>query len=301
MQGLVSPHMARIAVISDIHGNPIALDAVIADIREKEVDEVLVGGDLVGRGPLGSEVVDRISEEGWRCVRGNHEDYLINFWKNDVPPQWLETDQWAASRWMAAELDSDHIDYIDALPFTISSEVAPSMRLFHGSPESYSDGIGDWTPDETLQRHWDSIDEHVLACAHTHRPLIRKVEDGLIVNVGSVGLPFNGDWRAQYAVFDFDEGDWDAAFEYVEYDRDSFLDAYDSTGFLDEGDVTAHLLRKEVEHARPFLVPFLKWTEFTNRSATMDEVDGFLELYDPQCSMSEFLRFLQDQRAHTDE
>jgi predicted phosphodiesterase len=289
--------MTRIAVISDIHSNPMALDAVIDDIERQSVDEVLVGGDLVGRGPLGSAVVERIIDSGWACVRGNHEDYLINFWREDVPPQWLETDQWAASRWMAAELDESHIEYMDSLPFTISSRIEPSLRLFHGSPESHSDGIGEWTSESKLERHWNAIDEHVLACAHTHRPLVRRVKGGLIVNVGSVGLPFNGDPRAQYAIFTYEDGDWDVDFAYVEYDRDTFLQSYDSTGFLEEGDVTAQLLKMEVEHARPFLVPFLKWTEYTGRSTDQSSIEPFLDVYNPECTMQEFFELLQREKS----
>lgn len=290
--------MTRIAVISDIHANPFALDAVVEDIDRRDIDEILVGGDLVGRGPLGSAVIERVAENQWACVRGNHEDYLINFWKEDVPPQWLVTDQWAASRWMAAELDQEHIEYIDALPFTVSSSLEPTLRLFHGSPDSHSDGIGDWTSDQKLERHWDAIDEHVLACAHTHRPLVRQVRGGLIVNVGSVGLPFNGDPRAQYAIFEHQAGDWDVDFIGVDYDRGALLDAYESTGFLEQGDVTALLLKMEVEHARPFLVPFLKWTEFTGRTADRDQVEPFLDIYDPECSMKEFFELLQREEAN---
>jgi putative phosphoesterase len=291
--------MTRIAVISDIHGNPVALDAVIDDIEQRDIDEVLVGGDLVGRGPLGSAVVERIAERQWACVRGNHEDYLINFFKKDVPPEWLVTDEWAASRWMAAELDEAHIEYMDALPFTVSSSLEPSLRLFHGSPDSHSDGIGDWTSESKLERHWDAIDEHVLACAHTHRPLVRDVKGGLIVNVGSVGLPFNGDWRAQYAIFEFDGLDWDVEFATVEYDRDRFLESYERTGFLQEGDVTARLLKMEVEDARPYLVPFLKWAEYTNRTPNATQLAPFLDVYDPQCTMKEFFELLQREETRS--
>ncbi len=71
--------MARIAVIADIHGNMPALEAVISDLADQAVDEVLVGGDLVGRGPEGSRVVKRVRELGWPAIGGNHEDYLLAF------------------------------------------------------------------------------------------------------------------------------------------------------------------------------------------------------------------------------
>ena len=77
--------MTLIAVLADVHGNVPALEAVLDDIVAQRPDEVLVGGDLVGRGPCGKEVVLRLSELGWRGVRGNHEDYLLAFRHRRVP------------------------------------------------------------------------------------------------------------------------------------------------------------------------------------------------------------------------
>ena len=72
--------------------------------------------------------------------------------------------------------------------------------LYHGSPRSHSEGLGTWSSDERLQQHLDSIDADVLVCAHTHRPMERPLAGGTVINVGAVGLPFNGDRRAQYAI-----------------------------------------------------------------------------------------------------
>jgi predicted phosphodiesterase len=284
--------MQRIAVISDIHANPFALEAVVDDISQVGVDEVIVGGDLVGRGPHGSAVVDHIRELGWKSVRGNHEDYTLEFRRESVPQSWLNDIQWAASRWMAQELDDEHADYLDTLPFTLTAECAPSLRVFHGSPRSYREGIGEWTCTEKLAEHFESIEEPLLVCAHTHRPLVREVGDGLIVNVGSVGLPFNGDWRAQYVIFSSSPSGWDVEFRQVEYDRKAFLDAYETSGFLDAGNISALLLRKEVKHARPFLVPFMKWTELADRPARIESVEAFLKVYSPDMTMREFFELL---------
>jgi hypothetical protein len=88
--------MPRIAILADIHGNTPAFDAVAADIDAVAPDEVIVAGDLVGRGPQGNAVVERVIARGWRSVRGNHEDYLINFRRNRVDPTWLISEDWSA-------------------------------------------------------------------------------------------------------------------------------------------------------------------------------------------------------------
>ncbi len=282
----------RIAVLADIHANLPALEAVIEDIDRQGVDEVLVGGDLVGRGPQGSAVVRRISERGWRSVRGNHEDYLLSFCRSEVPASWLSTEEWAASRWMAAELDSDSAAYIDALPFSMTSALTDELRLVHGSPRSNCEGIGVWTPAEDLESHLSLVDESVLICGHTHRTMERHLPLGLVVNVGSVGLPFNGDWRAQYAILTRLPDGWHVEFRQIPYDREAFLNAYESSGFLADGGVTATLLRMEVSHARPFLVPFMKWTTARDLDMSTAHIADFLDIYNPNRPLAEFFALL---------
>lgn len=282
----------RIAIIADIHANLPALEAVEADIAVRGIDEVLVAGDLVGRGCQGTQTVTRIAERGWRAIRGNHEDYLLNFRRREVPASWLEAPEWAAARWMAAELDGASVDFLDALPFTCTAEFAPQIRLYHGSPLSYCEGLGTWTRDATLQAHLTSIEENVLVCAHTHRPLLKRLDEGLVVNVGSVGLPFNGDTRAQYAILSENEGHVDVEFRQVPYDRERSRIAYEGSGFLEEGGVTAHLLLMEIDHARPFLVPFLKWIEALELEGLLKYLPHFLDIYDPGLPLSEFFQKL---------
>ncbi len=281
--------MPRIAVLSDIHGNVPALEAVIEDLAGRAVDEVLVGGDLVGRGPQGTAVVRRIAELGWRTIRGNHEEYLLEFRAGDVPAEWLHAAEWSAARWMAAELGADEARWIEALPFSLTSRLAPGLRLVHGTPSSTREGIGPWTSDRRIGEHWSRVDEDLLVCAHTHRPLRREVEGGLVVNVGSVGLPFNRDRRAQYAILEIGEGGaapgdargWRVEMRAVPYDLDRILRIYDETGFLAAGGVTARLLRMELEHAAPLLVPFLEWCKACGEAPDEDRLVRFAEAHTP--------------------
>lgn len=287
--------MSRIAVVADIHANMPALDAVVADIDRRDVDEVLVGGDLVGRGPQGRRVVETVDELGWSCIRGNHEDYVLQFRRRDVPDDWLEAEIWAASRWMADELGDWHETFIDSLPFSTTAESAPGLRLVHGSPTSYHEGLGEWTSEETLREHLDSIDERLLVCAHTHRPLHRELSAGQIVNVGSVGLPFNGDSRAHYAIFESSGDGWEVEFRRIDYDRNRFLEIYEETGFLEEGGITASILRMEVETARPYVVPFRKWAEIEGVRPTESNFAEFLEIYDDDMSLRSFFSIVREE------
>lgn len=271
--------MSRIAVISDIHGNVAALDAVMDDLREVAPDEVLVGGDLVGRGPEGRAVVRAIEASGWRGVRGNHEDYLLNFIRRQVPADWLEIEEWAASRWMAAELAADDVAYIDRLPMAIRSDIDASVVLTHGTPRANNEGIGPWTPDDELAHHVAALPGRVLVCGHTHRAMVRQHGSTLVVNAGSVGLPFDGDRRASYAVIDLAADGPRAHIRRVDYALDNALAAYDRTGFRSAGGATSHMLTLELEYARPHLVPFIAWCATQGYRALPEHIDAFLTVW----------------------
>lgn len=271
----------RVAVIADLHGNVPATEAVIADLERQGLDEVLVGGDLVGRGPEGSKVVQAVAERGWATIRGNHEDYMLDFRHGRVPADWLFTEEWSAARWMAAELGDEDAAYIAELPFSLAARSAPGLRLVHGSPRGVSDGLGPWSSDAALAAHLESIDEDLLVCGHTHRPMHRRLPAGEVVNVGSVGLPFNRDRRAQYAVFEHGPGGWQVELRGVEYDLARTLEIYETSGFLAAGGVTAQMLKLELENAAPFLVPFLRWAEAEEVPPRPEHVPDFLSFYNP--------------------
>lgn len=273
--------MCRVAVLADIHGNVPALDAVVADIALQDVDEVLVAGDLVGRGPQGSAVVQRVRRLGWRCIQGNHEDFLLTL-RNGSPRVDRETPlDLTCHQWMAAELTDEDAAFLRALPLTMASSVAPDVRIVHGSPTSFHEGLGPWTPEDVLRRHLAAMDETVLVGAHTHRPMVRAMEDGCVVNTGAVGLPFDGDWHARYAILGRDDGHWDVEHRRVPWDRARFLEIYESSGFLESGGLSAELLRMEVMTARSHLVPFLVWAKETGRPEDRDSLRSFAARFDP--------------------
>ncbi len=284
--------MPRIAILADIHGNFPALEAVVADIEREAPDEVLVGGDLVGRGPQGSRVVAAIRDRGWPSIRGNHEEYLLDFRRRRVPPEWHQAAEWSASRWMAAELSAEDLEYIEALPFSLEPGGATGLTLIHGSPRSVNEGLGPWTSDAKLGRHLSASGAAMLVCGHTHRPMHRALAGGEVVNVGSVGLPFNRDRRAQYAIFETDGDGWTVHFRQVEYDLSETLAIYESTGFLAAGGVTALLLKLELEQAAPFLVPFLKWASLVRVEPRASRLAEFLDFYDPDEPLHGFFQRL---------
>ncbi len=138
----------------------------------------------------------------------------------------------------------------------------------------------------------------VLACGHTHRSMDRVVSRGRVVNTGSVGLPFNGDRRAQYAIISrtSDADDWEVELRAIPYDLSHIFDLYERSGFLDAGGITSRMLRLELERARPFLVPFLRWADAFSFDPSLAPTHDFLSIYDPDAPTEHFYELLSTLR-----
>ena len=258
----------RIAVLADVHGNLPALEAVLADAERHAVDELIVNGDLVNRGPQGAAVVARLVDLGVRLTLGNHDDLMRMLADGDpvLPQEFHRAPFWHANRWCAAELDrAGRLDALRALPMTtaVRPPGAPRVLIAHGSPRHYREGIGRRSSDATLSEILEMHPTDVLVGSHTHQPMERRWGRTLVVNSGAVGSPFNGDGRAQYLWLTLVDGGWRAEFRRVAYDLEESLDAYESSGYLEAGGLLARLFRDEVRDARSYLVPFQMWAGST--------------------------------------
>jgi putative phosphoesterase len=199
----------RIAVVSDIHGNLTALEAVLADIREQAPDLALHGGDLADGGSSPVEVIDRIRGLGWQGVMGNTDEMLVQpealdefAAQSNVPPS-----VWVAVRGVAtatrAMLGEERLGWLHTLPRTITQT---EFALVHASPTSpWRAPAADATEAE-IEATYGSMGEPVVAYGHTHLPTIRRLGTNgtpkLLINAGSAGLPYDGDQRASYLLLD---------------------------------------------------------------------------------------------------
>ena len=187
----------RIALISDIHGNTVALDAVLAEMDQDGPEIVLCLGDIAAGGPDPGGAVDRVAEMGCVAVQGNTDAGMV-----DMPAWWKDPASIGlpdpalpgleVSVWSAEQLSSHQRRYLEELPATARLEVGDvrEMLAFHGSPRSADDIITATTPDDELNAMLDSATESMLAGGHTHVPLVRRHGVQTILNPGSVGMPF---------------------------------------------------------------------------------------------------------------
>ncbi|HSQ17985.1 MAG TPA: metallophosphoesterase family protein [Anaerolineales bacterium] len=192
--------MRKIAIVSDIHGNILALEKVVADIETRQVDGVFNLGDHIS-GPLyPKETLDFLRKQDWVQLLGNHDRQLIS----QNPQQHGLSDQYAFSC-----LNDADLDWLRTLP--ASTMVENQFFLFHGTPSSDTtyllETVGHgkaWlaTPAEIAQR-LDGAMAQIMLCGHTHIPrVVEMAQDILIVNPGSVGLPAYDDETPEYHVME---------------------------------------------------------------------------------------------------
>ena len=180
----------RIALISDIHGNEIALRTVLKEIDEEAVDAIYCLGDVAPLGPHPRETIDIVRSRGIPCVMGNHDEFLLL-------PELIHSYPTApvvidAVDWCRAELPTADVDFLRTFEreITIPLNGGRSICLFHGSPRSHMEMILATTPAGELDMMLDGRRGAVLAGGHTHIQMLRQHRGQLLVNAGSVGMPF---------------------------------------------------------------------------------------------------------------
>lgn len=251
----------KLAVLADIHGNLAALERVTAHLQAWQPDQVVVGGDVVNRGPRPLECLRLVEAKqqshGWLVVRGNHEDYVISHAEPDAPRRGPQFEIQRLAYWTYCQLNND-VSALRAMPFQLSL-AAPDdseVRITHASMRGIRDGIYPETPEAQLRRQIQPP-ARLLCVGHTHRPLIRHIDDTLVVNVGSVGLPFDGDLRPGYAQLEWHGDRWQAKIIRLDYDRQQAERDFFESGFYEGSGPIAELILDELRTAQSRL---FQWT-----------------------------------------
>jgi diadenosine tetraphosphatase ApaH/serine/threonine PP2A family protein phosphatase len=199
------------AIVSDIHGNLEALEAVLADVRAQRPDRIVCLGDFVGYGASPNECIERLRPEIVGAVIGNHDVAAIG----RLQLTYFNNDAAVAARWTDVRLTAENRAYLEALPYTFR---LPDVLFVHASPEAPEEWRYVLSPADA-QYEMATYPEPLCFIGHSHYPgafalegsRIRYTRDAEIrlepgrrylVNVGSVGQPRDGDPRAAYALHD---------------------------------------------------------------------------------------------------
>ena len=231
----------RIAIVSDIHDNLTAFEAVLADLDDTSPDLVLHGGDLVSGGSSPAEVVDRVRDLRWLGVFGNTDESIARpetleeFAKQSQAPRSL----WDAVREMTAftreALGEERITWLGALPRVL---IHPPIALVHASPTSAWRSPLAGASDAELESTYTPLGQAIAVYGHIHQPFVRELRGLTVINTGSVSQSFDGDPRASYLLND----DGKPSVRRVEYDIENEINAMTATG-LPHADWIARTLR----------------------------------------------------------
>lgn len=244
----------RLAILSDIHGNLPALEATADDIASWQPDLVLVNGDIVSGGSQNLACWQFIRERqaaGWLVLRGNHEDYVVEWANPALPTSGVVFELSRLSHWTYQQLNGD-VAALAALPDHWNWTATDGTRLLvmHGTLQGIRAGIYPWTPDEEV-RGKILPGTHLFVTAHTHIPHLRRLDGTQVVNVGAVGLPGDGDGRASYGRFTWQHPTgWQTEIARVSYDQQQTERDFHTTGFLNEVGTAAWMTLVELRSAR---------------------------------------------------
>ncbi len=239
----------KVAVFSDVQGNLPAMTTVVEDIRRWDPELVILNGDLVNRGPCSLDCLtwfdDLRRTRNWLPVGGNHEDFVRYCQTHPRPPgaagelrrftDWTVTQLGAAVDLLAGW--PDHLTFADPAGHAW-------VHVTHGTLLGNRDGVTAAKPDAHLQ---DRLPEGLALyiTAHTHQALERWLGGLPILNIGSVGSPFDGDVRASYARLEYRAGRWHWQIRRLAYDRTAAECDFFDSGFVDQGGPLARLIFEE--------------------------------------------------------
>jgi predicted phosphodiesterase len=235
--------MTRLAALSDIHGNAVALEAVLADIGRERPDAILVGGDLVLNGPDPVAVVETLrglADDGALVIQGNTDiavadfDYAAAFpWMTDGVPDAIQD----AAEWAHDTLGPERLDWLRRLPAERRwrADDGTLVLVCHASPGSQTAGFDQSLDPAVTTERLAQTDARVIACGHTHLPEVRDLGWKLIVNDGSAGYVFDGDPTASWALIELAEDGVRADIRRTPFDTLAVANAISARGLA--GDV----------------------------------------------------------------
>jgi len=248
----------RYLVLSDIHGNNVALDTVLFKVSKSRYDKILVLGDNVGDGPCPDKVLKTLTELNAIMIAGNREELA-----NDHFNGFFETQkalQWKFMRDSLGFLDESQRQFIAKLNNQKTvTDGDISIKMVHGSPDSVRELLYATNP-ARLNECLDSIDEKILLCGHNHFQFAYvSSSDKLVMNPGSVGLSQKGEaFRADYAILNIQRNQYSFELNHVYYDGEKIKQEYIDRGLWDST-IWGQLAHKEMSEGKTYIVSFAKF------------------------------------------
>ncbi|WP_299088497.1 metallophosphoesterase family protein [uncultured Metabacillus sp.] len=218
----------KIAFISDIHGNAVALEAVIEDVKQKNIDKVCVLGDICFRGPEPKRSLDLIRSLQTDVIKGNADEWVVRgVQKGEVPDKVLSMMN-KERDWTVSQLEKTDLDYLKGLPKELHFEIdGVGIHAFHATPNNLFDVVLPNTDDSgIMEKLMSNANAQIYIYAHIHKPYIRFINGQVVMNIGSVGLPFDGLTKSSYGLVQINNGGFSVSIERVDFTIQKVIDQY---------------------------------------------------------------------------
>ncbi|WP_245530692.1 metallophosphoesterase family protein [Alicyclobacillus acidocaldarius] len=238
----------RLAFFSDVHGNELALDAVIADLRQVGCDGVYVLGDLAFRGYAPKACVEKVAEVADKVIRGNADEWVVRGVRPGEVPDERRAGMDEEAAFARGLLAREELEYLANLPLLLQEE-SPFGRwlAFHATPLDPFPVVAADAPDDDIEsRIVAGQDARLYLYGHIHVPYVRDIRGRTVVNLGSVGMPFDGVPQASYVILHVDEDVFRVEHRRVPYDVEAACRRYDEIGYP-----AAEMMKRVLRTARP--------------------------------------------------
>lgn len=245
----------KIGIISDIHGNMQALEAVLKDIETEKCDKIFCLGDLAMAGPEPVKTIELIKKlyekGGLELIQGNTDEMIGNY--NIEIGEKVN----AAFPVMAAALENDAQiipdnlkDFLKNLPKQKELEIeGVKILLVHGSPRKNDENIAPNLPIAKIEEMIAGVSADLIFCGHTHIPCgYQTTKKQTVVNDGSVGRPFTPNPQACYAIADINNGAFEISHKFIDYDREKAAEILAKRNFKGADKLAKILIKPEFRH-----------------------------------------------------
>ncbi|GGH77467.1 metallophosphoesterase family protein [Pullulanibacillus pueri] len=222
----------KVAFLSDIHGNAVALEAVLADIETQHVDQLYVLGDLCFRGPEPKRALDIVRTLQVPIIKGNADEWIVRGVKQGEVPDPAFDIMTQEREWARAQLTQEDTEFLKKLPGDIKASLDHALHVhaFHATPHSLFKNVLPNASEQEILQTLCTEEADLYVYGHIHKAYIKYIEGKCILNLGSVGLPFDGP-RASYAIVEVKDRRLHATIEKVPYDIEKVIQLYQNSDY----------------------------------------------------------------------
>ncbi len=241
----------KLAVLSDIHGNMFALNAVLEGIKKHNPERILCLGDLAMAGPEPNKTIDFVKTQDWTVIQGN-TDEMIAHYSQEVFDKVKEGAPIMANalKCDVEEITEKNKEYLKNLPINKCLEVEGiKILMVHGSPRKNNENIYPDMDTDLIEKIFNEVDADLVFCGHTHIPCGYQTNSKItVVNDGSVGRPFTDDAKACYVIADINDGKITIEHHFVDYNKTQAIEILENRKFDGAKKLAQMLVNPQTRH-----------------------------------------------------